>query len=441
MTTIWTLRRIPDKNQQRHFAEHLGSNKETGLAGQFVVQYDVERDPQGGEVLMRDGYFVHFFSPSELQPLSKHVVFVLDHSGSMIGREIEQLTEAMQNILPELGDNDFFNIIRFSDNALVWDPNKNIFTKVFTNGEYGHLEPELRELGLPGGVKATKENIEKAKEIVKDHGDMGMTNIIAGLEIGLFLIKRTQEKFPNKYQPMIIFLTDGLPNVGMDSGDLIIDTVTKLNSGPNRASIFSLSFGSSADKSFLRKLSSQNLGFSRHIYGAADASLQLQDFYRKISSPLLSNVTFKYVDGVTDVTKSYHPILFNGSELVVAGRTKSFSSYPITANRNLMSAHSAFSLSGLDYDAGSNIPKWLEDIRNNNENITTPQGVFKLGKKGDVILRPQCLKTPSNGTGECTILFDCPQVFNLLTNITVYLQYFCPLNEYAGVCCPSSPVP
>ncbi|RZB41582.1 inter-alpha-trypsin inhibitor heavy chain H4, partial [Asbolus verrucosus] len=315
----------PDKNQQKQFAEHLGSSKENGLAGQFVVQYDVERDPQGGEVLVRDGYFVHFFSPSELEPLPKHVVFVLDHSGSMHGKPIEQLTEAMQNILPELNANDSFNIIRFSNDALVWDPKLNKFTEIYTTEQYGHLESELRELGLPEGVEATKENIRKAKEIVKGRGNMGLTNIIAGLEIGLFLTKRTQEKFPNKYQPMIIFLTDGLPNAGMRSGDEITNAVNTLNSGPNRASIFSLSFGTGADKNFLRKLSSQNLGFSRHIYKAADASLQLQDFYRKISSPLLSNVTFNYIDGVTDVTKRHYPILFRGSELVVAGRTNDIS--------------------------------------------------------------------------------------------------------------------
>jgi Mg-chelatase subunit ChlD len=75
----------------------------------------------------------------------------------------------------------------------------------------------------------TKENIEKAKDIIKDKSNMGLTNIIAGLETGLFLIKRTQENLPNKYQPMIIFLTDGLPNVGMSSGEHITRTVRILN--------------------------------------------------------------------------------------------------------------------------------------------------------------------------------------------------------------------
>lgn len=40
----------PNIKQQKEFAQHLGGDKEKGLAGQFIVQYDVERDPQGGEV-------------------------------------------------------------------------------------------------------------------------------------------------------------------------------------------------------------------------------------------------------------------------------------------------------------------------------------------------------------------------------------------------------
>lgn len=58
--------------------------------------------------------------------------------------------------------------------------------------------------------------------------------------------------------------------------------------------IFSLGFGNDADMTFLRKLSLNNTGFAKKIYEAADATLQLRDFYSQISSPLLADVTFKY---------------------------------------------------------------------------------------------------------------------------------------------------
>lgn len=93
--------------------------------------------------------------------------------------------------------------------------------------------------------------------------------------------------------------------------------ITELNTEKNP--IFSLSFGDGADRKFLEKISLKNYGFARHIYEAADSSLQLREFFKQISSPLLSNVSFNYVSNVTEVTKRRFPILFGGSELVVAG--------------------------------------------------------------------------------------------------------------------------
>ena len=68
---------------------------------------------------VNDGYFVHFFSPSELKPLKKHAIFVLDVSGSMDGRKIEQLREAMAAILDDLNEGDYFNLIAFSSEVKV----------------------------------------------------------------------------------------------------------------------------------------------------------------------------------------------------------------------------------------------------------------------------------------------------------------------------------
>jgi len=63
-----------------------------------------------------------------------------------------------------------------------------------------------------------------------------------------------------------------------------------------RFPIFSLGFGDNVNSDFLKRLSLKNSGFSRVIYEASDAALQLRNFYKEISSPILSNISFKYVD-------------------------------------------------------------------------------------------------------------------------------------------------
>ncbi|RZC39131.1 inter-alpha-trypsin inhibitor heavy chain H4-like, partial [Asbolus verrucosus] len=325
-STSATVKFSPDIERQKQLASGLGTKEENGLAGQFVVQYDVERDPHGGEVLVKDGYFVHFFAPSDLTPLPKQVVFVLDTSGSMDGNRIRQLKEAMNSILPELKKEDIFNIVEFSSTVRVWD-----IENVEVEYEFGddpwstYRNPETPPKNktnqvLPPAVEASEANIEKAKEVVEKLNAYGGTDIKSALEVGLKLVKKNKEEKNDTHQPIIVFLTDGEPTVGETVPDKIISSIVEINSGANRSPIFSLSFGDGADRDFLQKISLKNLGFARHIYEAADASLQLQEFYLQISSPLLSDVSFKYVSNVTKLTKTQFPIFFRGSELVIAGR-------------------------------------------------------------------------------------------------------------------------
>jgi len=73
----------------------------------------------GGMVQVVDGYFVHFFAPETLLPLPKHVVFVLDTSGSMAGLKLAHTKQAMESILDQLRQSDFFSVIEFSSNSNV----------------------------------------------------------------------------------------------------------------------------------------------------------------------------------------------------------------------------------------------------------------------------------------------------------------------------------
>ncbi|XP_028042060.1 inter-alpha-trypsin inhibitor heavy chain H4-like [Bombyx mandarina] len=342
----------PDLDEQKRlmsvYAEKskdsLRGNVE-GVLGQFVVQYDVER-PKDGEVLVNGGYFVHFFAPADLAPLRKYVVFVLDTSGSMYGRKIEQLKQAMQTILSELNPGDYFSILSFDSDVLVTDiadADKEPPKRKYSYYDRHDVKPTLKPAS-----KATPENIARAKIIIDRLEANGGTNIDAALGTAIDLIRNRSELFANStssnkdeilsLEPIIIFLTDGDPTVGEMNPKTIIKNVAEKNYGSDEATIFSLAFGEDADPKLLRKLSLRNNGFARHIYEASDAALQLRDFYRQVSSPLLSHVKFVYApDQVIEssVTKTKFRTYYAGSEVVVAGQVD-------TATRDLESTVEAF---------------------------------------------------------------------------------------------------
>ncbi|XP_066157738.1 inter-alpha-trypsin inhibitor heavy chain H4-like isoform X2 [Euwallacea fornicatus] len=313
----------PDIAKQKVLASSLGGKEKDGVSGQFVVQYDVERDPQGGEVLVESGYFVHFFAPSDLPALKKQVIFVLDTSGSMYGIRITQLKEAMDSILAELNPEDVFSIVDFNSRVYVWNISEKAISYNEGDDPFLYYQKSVTEASktkeqvLPSSFPASTENIESAKQIVQKFHANGGTDIESALEVGLKIAASTADS--KAHQPILIFLTDGEPTVGEIDAEKITNKITELNS--HKVPIFSLSFGDGADRQFLQKISLKNQGFARHIYEAADSYLQLQNFYKQISSPLLSNVTFKYTDKMYNVTKRHFPILFHGGELYVTGRS------------------------------------------------------------------------------------------------------------------------
>lgn len=100
----------------------------------MIVEYEVERNNAAGEVQLLDGYFVHFTAPDNLVPMPKHVVFVLDTSGSMKHRKMRQTISAMVTILGEMRDQDYITIVSFATNVTVWeDMTSNIVQSTPTN--------------------------------------------------------------------------------------------------------------------------------------------------------------------------------------------------------------------------------------------------------------------------------------------------------------------
>ncbi|XP_050533848.1 inter-alpha-trypsin inhibitor heavy chain H3-like [Daktulosphaira vitifoliae] len=348
------------------------ASSDQGINGQFIVEYDVDHESTPNQILIDDGYFVHYFSPADMKPLRTHVLFVLDVSGSMEGQKLVQMKEAMEQILTEILPEDYFTIILFSDFAQVWTLNATQETSNRWDQQTQSMKNNtLQNLSEGRFVfPANPENIENAKKFVRKLISESSTNIEDALKKALDVAKMGDIKFtngPKKPKPIVVFLTDGQPNTGISQPDELTNFTTHLNT--EKYPIFSLGFGEGVDIEFLKELSLKNFGFARTIYEASDASLQLKNFYREISSPVLSNVTFKYVDSQVDnitVTKKSFNLLFSGTEIIVAGVLRNSSE---TLNGTLY----ADSINGEFIDSNVVICDLLP-LQYINETITKPVG-------------------------------------------------------------------
>ncbi|XP_004864421.1 inter-alpha-trypsin inhibitor heavy chain H3 isoform X1 [Heterocephalus glaber] len=263
------------------------------LNGDFTITYDVNRESPG-DVQIVNGYFVHFFAPQGLPVVPKNVVFVIDVSGSMSGRKIQQTRDALLKILEDVKKDDYLNFILFSGDVTTW-------------------KDQL--------VQATPENLQEARTFVKNIRDQGATNINDALLRAIHMLNKAQEEHvvPERSTSIIIMLTDGDANTGESRPEKIQENVRNAIEG--KFPLYNLGFGRNMDYSFLERMALENHGLARRIYEDSDADLQLQGFYEEVANPLLTSVQVEYPDNaIQDLTQNNYQHFYDGSEIVVAGR-------------------------------------------------------------------------------------------------------------------------
>ncbi|XP_041748091.1 inter-alpha-trypsin inhibitor heavy chain H3 isoform X1 [Coregonus clupeaformis] len=273
----------PSKEQQ----SQCDSCGEQGLNGDLVIVYDVYRNTSMGDLKESKGYFVHHFAPSDLPRIPKNVVFIIDRSGSMHGRKMEQTREALLKILVDLADDDHFGLITFDYSVSTWK----------------------KEL-LP----ANQENLEAAKSFARHIHDRGATDINAAVLEGTAMLKRNPREGSAS---LLILLTDGDPTTGETNLDKIHKNVKEAIG--KKFPLYCLGFGMDVNFEFLEKMALENSGVGRRIYEDSDAALQLQGFYEEVATPLLTDVQMVYVGG-TNLTQTNFSQYYNGSEIVVSGQ-------------------------------------------------------------------------------------------------------------------------
>jgi len=240
----------------------------------------------------KEGYFLMFIAPREKMKksdiLPKDVVFVLDRSGSMDEKgKMENAKKALKFCLSNLNREDNFNIIAFSD--------------------------EIDSFSKGGLLSASKKNVINARKFVDDISPIGGTNIESAIKKGLQSFKNS------KNARYLIFITDGLPTVGITEPDKIEESVKENNK--NHTRIFTFGVGYDVNTHLLDEIAGENRGYPEYLKPGEEMEVKISSFYRKISTPLLSDVVLK-IPGVR-ITSLYPrelPDIFKGTQLIVAGK-------------------------------------------------------------------------------------------------------------------------
>jgi len=236
-----------------------------------------------------DGYFFLDISPdiSHKEIDSKDITFVLDVSGSMAGKKLEQAQKALQFCIANLNKDDRFEIIRFSTEARTL---------------FGKLMPY------------EKKNIDEAHQFIEGLQSIGGTNIEEALTLAL---KNADSASSRRH--IILFMTDGKPTIGSTEQDALLEIVKKANTNDIR--IFTLGIGDNLNIHLLDKLTEMTKAWRTYVGSEEDLELKISDLYTKLQSPILTNVELK-----TQGVKFYQtyprdlPDLFIGSSLTILGR-------------------------------------------------------------------------------------------------------------------------
>lgn len=282
-----------------------------GVVKPFIIEYILEPVTPGGFVFYTlEGDFAHLFSApcEETKIMFKQMVFVIDISGSMKGTSIAQVAFAMNKILGQMRTGDFFNIVLFSKTTMTW----------FTDF-------------LP----ANSMNIEKAKEYLNENlVAHSSTNINEAMMRALRMFgDEPVYDLDEQIARSIVFLTDGEATEGVTNNGIIRQNIRAVNyfEGEKccRAAIFTVAFGKTADRDFLRVVANENGGSATVIKEneGDEAYFQLLESFESIKNPILTNVKFSFISNdepvpVENVTQSAFVQYDCGSEIVVGGRAK-----------------------------------------------------------------------------------------------------------------------
>jgi len=306
------------------------------------LYYSTEKDELAANLLTyktggEDGFFVLLVSPGidvkEKQVVLKDVAFVLDTSGSMAGKKLEQAKKALQFCVENLNNGDHFEIIRFSTEV---EPlfDKFVDASKANRGKANDFIKELKPIGgtaiddaLKKALSLRSSRREEAQTQETDRESARKDPPLTPPRRGTERVRDDDSSPPlegsgvgSSGRPLvIIFLTDGRPTIGTTDEEQIVAGVRK-SSGNTR--IFCFGIGTDVNTHLLDKITEETRAFSQYVLREEDIEVKVSNFFSKIKEPVLANPKLTFTDDIraTRIYPAPLPDIFKGEQLVVVGR-------------------------------------------------------------------------------------------------------------------------
>jgi len=264
----------------------------------FQLFYGISQEDFGVSLVTsreagKDGYFLLMISPkedwSEKEYTAKDIVFVLDTSGSMAeAGKMEKARAALLYGIRILQPQDRFNVISFAG------------------------EEHLMETGM---TAADEPGRKRGEEFVSALRPVGGTNINSALLTAF-------KQFNSGTRPKIlVFLTDGLPTVGVTDINRINENVRQARIPGVR--LFTFGVGYDVNTALLDKLAADNGGMADYVEPKEDLEVKVSNFFSKINYPVLTDLKLDLAGVETDLVYPRNiPDIFRGTQLTLIGRYK-----------------------------------------------------------------------------------------------------------------------
>jgi Ca-activated chloride channel homolog len=212
--------------------------------------------------------------------LPRETIFIIDTSGSMYGASIEQARNALLFALDRLLPEDRFNVIEF-------------------NSVMHRLYGESRR-ALPGAV-------EEAKAWVGKLQANGGTEMLPALRAAL------EGADAGSDVRQVVFVTDG--GVGNEE-----ELFRYIRENLGRSRLFTVGIGSAPNSHFMTKAAEFGRGTFTYIGSPAEVGQKMGGLFRKLESPVLTDVRVEWEDAAVEAWPSKIPDLYAGEPLLVAAK-------------------------------------------------------------------------------------------------------------------------